>query len=308
MTLASVLKEYRNRYNLTQQQLAENLSVDERTLRRWENRETILNDMGELRRIAAALGVDAEKLGVAGTVVIMTDEQAEEILRLVWKLIKEGRVYEARTIAERLVEDLQTNALHPGSYQHLWRLTHAHHAAAYAKAMNTRNSEIRYPLASYAEMEKTARQVNDATLLAIALTYEGDMHARKGEIEKGLKFLEAAVNTAPEQDIATKGNAVQLLARGYLKAGRVKQFERFMARAEELAGQLTDEGITQGQYGLKSVYEEYAKSYALRGEMQKALEYVWKAQQVPAYDKHWEIVLKTTTAMALVCGEKCKAG
>ncbi|MBV9691069.1 MAG: helix-turn-helix transcriptional regulator [Ktedonobacteraceae bacterium] len=180
MALASVLKEYRHRYNLTQQQLAENLSIDERTLRRWENQETVLNDMCELRRISAALGVDAEKLGVADKVVVMTDELAGETLQLAWKLIKGGRVYEARAIAERLVKDLQTNALHPGSYQHLCRLTHAHHAAAYVKAMNTRNSEIQYPLASYAEMEKTARMINDATLLTIALSYEGDMHTRKG--------------------------------------------------------------------------------------------------------------------------------
>ncbi|MBV9690490.1 MAG: hypothetical protein JO202_12375 [Ktedonobacteraceae bacterium] len=127
-------------------------------------------------------------------------------------------------------------------------------------------------------------------------------------MEKGLEYLHTAVITAPEQDIATRGNAVQLLARGYLKAGQLKQFERFMAQAEELAGQLMGEGIMQGQYGLKSVYEEYAKSYALRGDMQKALEYIWKAQRVPAYDKHWEIVLKTTTAMALVRGGEVHDG
>jgi len=64
---------------------------------------------------------------------------------------------------------------------------------------------------------------------------------------------------------AAKGNALQLLARAYLKAGDVAEFERIMKEAENLASLLTGKEVTRGQYGLISVYEEYGKSYALIG-------------------------------------------
>ncbi|SRR5712692_276749 len=90
MMLPRVLKEYRERYGLTQVQLAENLSVDERTLRRWENQETILKDIGELRRIASVLGVEAERLGVLDKAIAVTGEQAEETLQHIWRLVTGG--------------------------------------------------------------------------------------------------------------------------------------------------------------------------------------------------------------------------
>jgi len=308
MPLSNVLKAYREKYNLTQVQLAEDLHVDERTLRRWENQETILKDIRELRRIASVLGVEPESLGVSEKSAGITDEQAEETLEQIWKLVVNGRAYEARTIAERLVFDLQTKPAHPGSQKHLYKLTQAYHAEAYTRAMNTRNNEIHYPLASYGAMEKNARLVGDLTLLTVALTYQGDMYNRVGNVKKGIEYLETALQTVSQDDVAARGNAVQLLARGYLKAGRVETFERLMKEAEELGAQLTGFGVTKGQYGLKSVYEEYGKSYALMGNMPKALDYIQKARQVPPYDQHWEIVLKTTEAMALVRGGEVQKG
>lgn len=308
MSLSNVLKVYREKYHLTQVQLAENLNVDERTLRRWENQETILKDIGELRRIASVLGVEPENLGVSEKLAGITDEQAEETLQHIWTLVVNGRAYEARAIAERLVHDLETRSVHPGSQGHLYKLTQAYHAEAYTRAMNTRNNEIRYPLASYGAMERNARLIENTTLLTVALTYEGDMHNRVGDVKKGIEYLETALQTAPREDIAARGNTIQLLARGYLKAGQVEMFERLMKEAEELGGRLTGSGVTKGQYGLKSVYEEYGKSYALMGKMQKALDYIQKARQVPPYDQHWEIVLKTTEVMALVRGGEIQKG
>jgi transcriptional regulator with XRE-family HTH domain len=53
--LALLLKEYRQKYGITQEQLASDLTVDVRTLRRWENQETIIKDKEELRRLASKL-------------------------------------------------------------------------------------------------------------------------------------------------------------------------------------------------------------------------------------------------------------
>lgn len=42
--LPQLLKEYRTTYNVTQEQLSVDLSVEVRTIRRWELGETILRD------------------------------------------------------------------------------------------------------------------------------------------------------------------------------------------------------------------------------------------------------------------------
>jgi len=303
---AQVLKGYRNKYGITQEQLAEDLNVDVRTLRRWENQETTLKDKEELRRLASKLGIEAERVGVANESI--TDQQASETLEYIWKLVNNGRAWEARTIAERLVGDLQGKAHNTGKEEPIYRLAQAHHAAAYTRAMNTRISEIRYPLASYHSMEETARIINDSILLTIALTYEGDMYNRTGKIDRGIPFLEAALKTAPPDDIAARGNALQLLGRAQLKAGNVAEFERAMKESEGLAAQLTGKEITRGQYGLISVYEEYGKSYALMGEMQKSLDYIQRAYDIGVPDTHWSMVLKTARVIALIRGGELQEG
>jgi len=304
--LSQLLKEYRDKYDITQEQLASDLSVDVRTIRRWENQETILKDTEELRRLASKLGVEAERLGVTSEAI--TDQQTSETLEHIWLLVNGGRAWEARTVAERLVGDLQTKAHSTGKDEHIYRLTQAHHAAAYTRAMNTRINEIKYPLASYHRMAETARVIQDPVLLSIALTYEGDMYNRTGQIDKGLPFLKAAIDTVPTDDAAAKGNALQLLARAYLKAGDVAEFERTMKEAENLASLLTGKEVTRGQYGLISVYEEYGKSYALIGQAQKALDYIQKAYELGVPDTHWMMVLKTTKVIALVRGGAIQAG
>src|SRR5207245_718887 len=105
MSLAPILKKYREKYGLTQLQLAETLHIDERTPRRWEHQETRLTDVRELRRLASALGVAAERLGVTDQAGGLTPDQADETLHHVWQLIVAARLFEARAVAERLVAD-----------------------------------------------------------------------------------------------------------------------------------------------------------------------------------------------------------
>lgn len=304
--LSQILKEYREKYNITQEQLASDLSVDVRTIRRWQNQETDLQDKRELRRLASKLGVEAEKLGVTSESI--ADEQANETIEHIWTLVNHGRAWEARAIAERLVSDLQVKSHITGRNEDIHRLTQAHHVQAYTRAMNTRINEIRYPLASYHDMGETARLLEDPTLLAIALTYEGDMYNRVGKIDKGIPLLKAALDTAPETDIAARGNALQLLGRAHFKAGNIAEFERAMKESEELSARLTGKEVTRGQYGLISVYEEYGKSYALLGQIQKSLDYLQKARNLGVPDTHWEMVLKTTEVIALVRGKELQAG
>ena len=308
MSLALILKEHREKYGLTQLQLAETLHVDERTLRRWEHQETRLTDVRELRRLASVLGVAAERLGVTDQAGGISPEQADETLHHVWQLIAAARFFEARAVAERLVADLQTNALHSGSQAHLFQLTQAHRVTAFVQAENTRTSEVGYPLASYCAMAKTARLLGNTTLLALALAFEGDMYNRRGEVNKGNEYLETALSIAPTKDSAAKGSIFLLLARGYFKAGQREAFEQYMAEAEAQAEQVTDDSVTREPFGLKAVYQEYGKSYALLGNMHRALEYIERAQHLPPFDTYWDLVLKTTTVMALIRGGEIQHG
>lgn len=307
-SLAPILKEYRKQYGLTQLQLADTLHVDERTLRRWEHQETRPADVRELRRIASVLGVAAERLGVTDQAGGIPPEWADETLHHVWQLIAAARVSEARAVAERLVADLQTNALRPGCQAHLYRLTQAHRVAAYVQDKNSRTSEVHYPLASYRAMEQTARLLDDPPLLALALAFEGEMYIRIGEVNTGTEYLETALVIAPEEDSTAKGVAALFLARGYFKAGQRGAFERWMAEAEARAGQVTGNSVIGEPFGLKAVYEEHGKSYALLGNLHQALEYIERAEHLPPFGPYWDLVLKTTTVMALIRGGEIQDG
>jgi transcriptional regulator with XRE-family HTH domain len=304
--LFQVLKDYRSTYAITQEQLANDLCIDVRTLRRWENQETILKDTEELRRIASILGVDATRLGL--TSESLTDEQAHQTQERIWEWVNEGRAWEARAIAEQLVSDLQRKAKETGNTSAICQLANAHHAAAYTRGMNTRISDMGYPLESYQAMEETARSIDDPLLLAIAVTYQGDMYTRVNKLEKSMPLLQQGVELSPVNNPAARGNAIQLLARASLKVGNVKEFEEKMKEAEALAEIVSNKDITRGQYGLLSVYEEYAKSYALQGCGQKALDYIEKAYATGVHDTHWEMVLKTTKVIALVRGGEIAKG
>jgi DNA-binding transcriptional regulator YiaG len=58
--LGGILKDFRDTYSLSQEELAAELHVDVRTLRRWENGETILTDVGELQRLSDKLHIEPE--------------------------------------------------------------------------------------------------------------------------------------------------------------------------------------------------------------------------------------------------------
>src|SRR5258708_14030300 len=96
------LTVYRNEHNPTQEQLAELLEVEPRTLRRWENGETILSDVYELRRIADCLGIPHEHLGIAVPILLSPEELSEGVSH-VWDLIQTGFIKESRTVAVTMV-------------------------------------------------------------------------------------------------------------------------------------------------------------------------------------------------------------
>ena len=306
--LSQVLKEYRKSHGLTQEQLAEELRVEPRTLRSWEN-ERPLENIRELRRIADILGIEPERLGIAPSAYTpRTPEQIEEIIQHAWSLVEESRMYQARATIERLIQNVQTQ-ITSEEPKLLTSLAHAYHVAGYIVAESSRAHESYGAIVHYHQMETIARTLNDHTLLNIALTYQGDMYRRLGDLTKAITDLEAARDSTPQADVAARGNGIQLLGRAYLRKGDLSKFERAMVEAEELTYTFDPAmSSTRGHYSLGTVYEEYGRSYTDLGQTQKALEYLERAQTTLPQTKFWELLVTTSRAEALVKGGELRSG
>jgi transcriptional regulator with XRE-family HTH domain len=303
------LRNYRKKYNLTQEQLAEDIKIEPRTLRSYESGERPLNNINELHRIADTLGVEPEQLGLAAAIYVPRDpEEIENVISHTWELVEESRLVEARNVIERLAQNLR-NQVTTADPKLLQSLARTYHTAGYVVSEATKSHESYEAILYYQQMETAARAINDQTLLNIALTYQGDMYRRLGNLEKAITYLEAARDTTPNADKAAKGNGIQLLARVYFRKGELDNFERAMGKAEELSYEFDPSASsTQGHYNPGTVYEDYGRSYADLGQIYKAMAYLDRAEETLPKTKFWELLMMTSRAMALVKGNELQSG
>jgi transcriptional regulator with XRE-family HTH domain len=172
------LRNYRKKYNLTQEQLAEDIKIEPRTL----------NNINELRRIADTLGVEPEQLGLAAAIYVPRDpEEIENVISHTWELVEESRLVEARNVIERLAQNLR-NQITTADPKLLQSLARTYHTAGYVVSEATKSHESYESILYYQQMETAARAINDQTLLNIALTYQGDMYRRLGNLEKAITY------------------------------------------------------------------------------------------------------------------------
>jgi tetratricopeptide (TPR) repeat protein len=217
----------------------------------------------------------------------------------------------ARSLSEKLVRKLSNEvALAAVPDTALLRdLAHAHYVAGYSIGINTHSYEATLANEHFHDMELLARDIEDQPLLNLALTYQGDTYRRKGDIQEAKTYLEAAPQTHILMDAAMRGNNLQLLCRVYLQMNDLVSFEYTMKVAEQLAGTIEpDTSILHGQYCLGTVYEEYARSYGNLGQVQRALQYLDKAQAAFPSLPHWHLLLTTTRALVLVKGGEISQG
>lgn len=298
--LGQVLKEYRKEHKLTQEELAEELGIETRRLRAWENEQPTSN-IKELRRIADLLGIIPERLGVAASIYVPhTSEQIEEIVERIWSLMHELRIIEARNVLDRLLQDVSYQAATDEPAM-LLALAHLYHVAGYVASMSARTLEVPRAIHYYHQMENVSRVLEDQTLLNTALAYQGDMYRRTGDLRQAITYLEAARDTTPLADLAARGNAIQLLGRAYLPANNLSGFDYAMAQSEELGHQIDAQtNSIHGHFNLGTVYEEYAKSYASLGQIQKALDYADLTEATLPKTKNNEVLLMIIRAEVLI--------
>jgi hypothetical protein len=214
---------------------------------------------------------------------------------------------EARILAENFLLDVHYQVSQ--NHNLLRALARMRHAAGYIVAINSRASEVNQSIYHFQEMEQIARAINDQTLLNIALTYQGDMLRRRGDVVKAIVYFETAYDSTPLADAAARGNSAQLLGRVYLHNNDVNGFERMLAKSEEIACQLQASASTlYGAYSLGTVHEEYGKGYARLGKIQKSLDHLALAKSWLPSTRSWEMVVKATQAEALIRGNEFYEG
>lgn len=305
--LSQALREYREIHHLTQEELAFDLDVHPKTLGRYERGEGGQN-IRDLRRIADFLGIAPERLGLSGMLdTPRSPTEIEAVTNRIWLLSEQGRFYEAKAVTDQLIEGIKAQLTSEDPFL-LRSLAHAYHVGGYVVAMLSRSQSAYRAIPYYHQMEEIARILQDDTLINIALTYEGDMNQRIKNYPEAINYLEAAKDTK-QADSAALGNGVQLLGRAYLRVKNMSGFERTMALSEELAfGLNPQESSTRGLYSLGTVYEEYGRSYADLGQMDKALEYLQKARVHLPKTPVWQLLVTTAEAIALVKGGEIRAG
>lgn len=308
LLVGQALKNYRKTHSITQEQLAEKLGVDPRTLRSWEN-ERPPESIRELRRISDLLGIEPERLGLAASIYLpKTSEEVEEIIQHVWKLMDEVRVHEAYHVIKKLLQDLRVQVA-TGDQRLLTSFAHALQVAGYVASMHAKTSEVTLAIDHYHELETVARIIHDPTLLNISLAYQGDMYRRQGDLQKAITYLEAARDTTEGANEAARGNALQLLGRTSFLMKDIHTFEQTMDEAEELATSIDPSANSiHGHYNLGTIYEEYAKSYAAMGQTNKALEYVKRTEANLPPTPNNKILLMIVNAEALIYGGELDAG
>jgi transcriptional regulator with XRE-family HTH domain len=300
--LGQALKLYRKRHRLTQEDLGALLEEDPRTVRRWENAEVPLTDIHALRRIADRLGIPYRHLGLAPALeASLSPEEIAATVARIWALTDEDRVHEAQAVGENLVA-AATQRRPAGDAATLRAYARLYQAVAYVTSMRVRSEQADEPLYFYRQMEHFARALGDDGLLNVALTYQGDMYRRKGDLAKAIACLEAARDETPGADDAARGNALQLLGRAYVLAGnKMPEAVTALQAAEDLALQIGEQNTSTGrQFHLPHVYEEFAKTYDAMGQPQQALDYVDRAERAEPLTTATGMLLKVARGEILV--------
>lgn len=174
-------------------------------------------------------------------------------------------------------------------------------AVAYVTSMRVRSEQADEPIYFYRQMETFARALGDDGLLNVALTYQGDMYRRKNSLDQAMTSLEAARDTTPGADDAARGNALQLLGRTYVLAGKFREADTALKASEDLALKIGEQNTSTGkQFHLPHVYEEFAKTYDAMGQPQEALDYVDRAEKAQPLTTATGMLLKIARGEILV--------
>ena len=298
--VGQVIREYRKARGVTQKQFAGELGVEARTLRMYENGERVLDNITDLRRIADLLAIDPIELGLAARTSVPGTRQIKAVVEQVASLCQQARLVEARTTIETLLRDVKKQG-EQDEPVFLHALASAYGVAGHVQALTRKTSESAQIIHYYQEMGNIARELEDQTLLALALAYHGDVLRRRGDAAQALVYFEKARESCPSASAAARGTIALLAGRAHLVNGDASAFEDEMALASQIAqASAENEETVLAQFSLGAVYAECARGYGIQGKLERSQHYAQLAEMHLPASNLWGVLLKASRAETLV--------
>lgn len=291
----SILYNARKEKKKTRAQVAEEIGVSERTIFNWETGKSLPRAV-QIVALAALLDIPWTLLGFPPTAKF-TVEEANHHLRQITDLARGGQFTSAYLMNDQLLTCLfgQVNA---GEKYLLEPYACSLYFAGHITAIR---SNFFVALRYYEQMEEKAVQLKNYDLQYLALTSQGEMYRRKGELEKALQRMQQ-VPDAVKISASNRGNLAQLQARvlaGIHREGREASwtsFERALTIARDLDGQAS--GL-YNCFELCGVYVDMARLSA-KSSTSRSLEYLEMAEKSNALAKRWQIPLARTKGEILI--------
>jgi transcriptional regulator with XRE-family HTH domain len=136
----------------------------------------------------------------------------------------------------------------------------------------------------FSEMIDLGQQVNNADIIALGMTHQGDVFRKRGRYETALKCLAAAEPYAQAASSSIQGLRVLMLARTHYFRSDEQQFVRAIDQALEIADKTQDnlESLAN-QFSLDAVLQEQAVGYTLLWQPTRALEVYAQAERFRAF-------------------------
>ena len=293
------IKDYRQYLKFTQEQLAELIGVDARSIGAWERGRVNSIRNTNLVELVHALGMPP---GLLGLPEYLTPEGAEKMEREARAFLEEGAYLSAQALCASLTPYL-TKLVRNGKAAHLPALIRIKHLTGITIATLKNKPDL--ALHKYMQMAQDTYQLENVDPIALALAHIGqaDMYRRLGKFDVAQDLLESvesrfrfAKRSGTEIDIAVLGNCYQLLTRVYLARGEISQSLEALRKAMDLADQMSVlESPWYICFGKCSTMEEAAKTYMLLRQYDKSFEYIAQAKILSRNAApRWEIPITLT--------------
>jgi transcriptional regulator with XRE-family HTH domain len=291
------IREAREQKGWTQLRCAEEVEISDKTWGKYERGEIEQPNLNLLRKIAVLLGIDLDSLNLH-TYPYYTSEEAHSLLERAAVGLEQGRFSEAALNADSVINSLTYHGADTVQLQTL--LARAYFLAGHAHSILSEKVSIKEPLAYFQKMGMIARNLGDETLINVALTYQGEMLRRGGNLKEALRIFKN-VPRGNTVELAPDGNSCQLLARVYLSIGDRKNFEHWIVCAEDLASRTSVKTCSLYiPFNLGSVYEEWARFHAQQGNIDESMKYLQLLQSSMPYTPRWNMLEKMIRAEVLI--------
>lgn len=247
-----VIRIYRTERGLNQDELGAACGYDQSLISRLERRgPNGAYEVGMLRRVAAALDIPADMVGLADAVPISAAVGAS-LGGTVAQL--EAAAGAARTEEQRVPV--------------LRLLGHAYLAMG-----EVAFDQLKYvdAVEHFHSSHEIGTELGDADMTTAALTQLGDVARRQRRYSAALRLLISAERHAASGTVLIQVLRCQTLARAHAEIGERTEFEKAIARAETLAGTISPEHHREGDHSPRGVRLERGQGLTLLGDPNAAL-------------------------------------